>query len=740
MKKYMITLLLITLSISLSPLQAAEESTSPVPSSQNTVTDQENTQIDPTFSETPQEALADFSELMYAGTTRENHTKDLAQAMFFLEPHINTKTGKPENNNALLQKAKNLYLLIQSINYNPNEVEVTYTDNKQRARLILSDSAKNIELYMVNTPKYGWIFSEANFSEDATKAALAHVESVKANISKYLDEFVPELSSPLNTLYTFYYGIQGLYGYTMEDAVNALNLEDFDIKVSDGQGPTWAIQAYRMLRFASPISPESLPNDPNYNQNVVLLLDRRYGMMNMEVVTVPESGKKAWKIGYSGLNGLNDAYDEMMDNGMINQVGNMGVKHRTPHIILDDFFQTNLPLMELEIFGTNLWKITLTILLILSSLIIFPLTRIIFLPLINFTLNKLNISTSRDTNKRFILPVQICIVGLIWLYGIVIISANPKIMAFSLTALEVIMIITITLLLYRIVDSSTSIASDRVTTSLHIITSVLGKFLKIAILITAGLYLCSVFNINTANFLAALGIGGFAFALAGKDTMENFFGSIMIIIDRPFQNGDYIKINNIEGCIELVSVRSTRIRTFDDTIVTIPNRMFISSPVENLEIRKWRRYKTSFDILYETEIAKIESFTAGLTELAHLHPDVKKDAIQVYFYSLGSSSLQIFISLFFRNRGRVEELKARASFNTQAMKLAERLGIEFAYPTQKLFISNITDKPHTSLPTPAHAEGSTEEQQRHDSTVIAREISPFYIPEDKADGKDGSKS
>lgn len=674
-------------------------------------------------SSTPQEALNKFTKLMFSGTSRGGNTRDLAQALTLVEPHYTN--GKPESQSDLLAKAKDLVFLLNSVNYNPDEIKII-AKNGDINLLEIGDEESSIQLAMEKNDKYGWIFADENFTSKEYDSALKHVASVRENIAEYATQFVTDLSSPLNTLYTFSYGVQGIHGYTLKDAVQALDLSRLDPKVAAGLGPTWAIQAYRMLRYASQVSPESISNNPQYKGNVILLLDPDYGMISMRLCTDPETEKKAWKIEYSGTSNINGIYDSFMRRGMINELNKMGVKDPTLHIILDDFFQLHIPFMEKQLLGINIWKIVLTILLMLSSFIILPVVRYISLPVINFILRKLSVTSSQDANKRFILPLQIIIVAIIWIYGIVIITASPKIMAATIVALNIILCLTLTLLACRIIDSSCSVAADRVNTSLHILTSVLGKLLKLMILVIAGLYICFIFNIDTTSFLAALGIGGFAFALAGKDTIENFFGSIMIIIDRPFHNGDMITISGIEGTIEQVGVRSTRIRTFDDTIITIPNRMFISSAVENLTMRKWRRYKTTFDILYETDIEKIAALTKGLAELAHLHPDSKKDSIQVFFYSLESYSLQIYISIFFRNRGRIEELKAREAFNTQAMYLAREMGIEFAYPTQKLFLSR-EEQPEHELPSADSAIPDVTDSHLSSRAVeLARQISPYY--------------
>lgn len=666
----------------------------------------------------PQETLLDFSMLMFSGINKDSNTKDLARALDLLEPdNIN---GKNELKSSLLNKAKNLLFLLQSINYSPEDIVVLSNDGK-KASLELKDENNSLVLDFVKTENKGWVIAKSNFDKEAFSEAVGIIENIKESLAKYADTFIPALSSPLNSFYTFLYGVQGVHGYNLEDAVKVLNLSKLDPKVAQSLGPTWAVQAYRMLRFASTVKPESLPNDPMYDGQVVLLLDKDYGMINMELFTDEVSGKKAWKIEYSGTSSFNKVYDSYMNQGMLELIKNVKIPVLPLHIRLDDFFQIYLPFLEIKFLGINLWKYLLMILLALSTYIIRPVVSFISFPLINFVMSKFNVISNYDTKQRFILPLQIIVIAYIWLQGIVIITANPRLMVVTIIALNIILCITVTLIIYRFIDSSCSVASDRFSTSFHILTNVFSKLLKIVVLIAAGLYICYVLNIDTTNFLAALGIGGFAFALAGKDTIENFFGSIMIIADRPFKNGDYIIIDGIEGCIEQVGVRSTTIRTLNDSVITVPNRKFISSSVENFEMRKWRRYKTSFGILYQTDVEKIIMFTRGLDELIRLHPDSNNDKTQVFFDNFGDSALEIYVSIFFRNRGRLEELKARESINLQTMRLAKELGIEFAYPTQTLFINKQSEDDSAA----------NEICDINSALEVARRISPYYHETDK---------
>src|SRR5690606_33156269 len=111
--------------------------------------------------------------------------------------------------------------------------------------------------------------------------------------------------------------------------------------------------------------------------------------------------------------------------------------------------------------------------------------------------------------------------------------------------------------------------------------------------IMGGLFILQNLNVNVASLLAGLGIGGLAFALAAKDTLANFFGSIMIFSDRPFQVGDWVKIGDAEGIVEEVGFRSSRIRTFYDSLLSIPNGKIVDTPIDNYGARVYRRTFTT---------------------------------------------------------------------------------------------------------------------------------------------------
>ena len=218
------------------------------------------------------------------------------------------------------------------------------------------------------------------------------------------------------------------------------------------------------------------------------------------------------------------------------------------------------------------------------------------------------------------------------------------------------------------------------------------KTLKVFVIIIGFLFVLQNLNFNVTALLAGLSIGGLAFALASQDMIKNLFGSIMIFVDRPFQIGDWIIGSGIDGSVEEVGFRSTRVRTFANSVVSIPNGKIADMVIDNMGMREYRRYKTTLTITYDTPTYKVEAFVEGLKQIIELHPATRKDYYHVVFNGFGASSLDILLYVFFKVPDWGLELKARHEFNLEIMSLADTLGVRFAFNTQTLHVEDFPEK------------------------------------------------
>ena len=212
------------------------------------------------------------------------------------------------------------------------------------------------------------------------------------------------------------------------------------------------------------------------------------------------------------------------------------------------------------------------------------------------------------------------------------------------------------------------------------------KTLKLVIFATIVIMLIQNLGYSVSSLLASLGVGGLALALAAKDTVANLFGSVVVFTDRPFQIGDWVQFGSVEGTVEEVGFRTTRIRRFDKSLVTVPNATFSSSPIINHSERPIRRISMTVGVSYEASAGQLRAVLNDLRALIESHPDIDDSFSFVHFSEFGDSSLGLQIYCFTKSTVWTEFLAAREDLMLQIMDVVEANGLEMAFPTRTVYL------------------------------------------------------
>lgn len=224
----------------------------------------------------------------------------------------------------------------------------------------------------------------------------------------------------------------------------------------------------------------------------------------------------------------------------------------------------------------------------------------------------------------------------------------------------------------------------------HEIGNFIVKFLRIFIVIVILLSILERWGINVSAIIASLGIGGLAVALAAKDTFSNMISGLIILLDKPFRVGETIKVGNIIGTVEEIGLRATRIRTFDKSLVTIPNQNLTNSDIENWTRRELRRVRTYIGVVYSTKRDQMEKILQDIRKMLEEHPMVSKDEkIIVNFEEFGESSLQILIQFYINTNEYDKYLSVREEINLKIMEIVEKNGSSFAFPSRSIYLENL---------------------------------------------------
>jgi len=224
-----------------------------------------------------------------------------------------------------------------------------------------------------------------------------------------------------------------------------------------------------------------------------------------------------------------------------------------------------------------------------------------------------------------------------------------------------------------------------------------GKTLKLFLCITGVLVVAQNMGYSVSGLIASMGIGGIAIAMAAKDTIANLFGSVMLLVDRPFSVGDWIKTSEFEGVVEEIGFRSTRIRTFAKTLVNVPNSLLANMVIDNIDARSKRRIKMRIGITYTTSTEKMQQAIVGIEQILKEHQGVDQEFSLVKFDNFEDSALSIFLYYFSKDKDWTAYLQVRQEVNMLIMQLLQSLDLEFAFPSQTLYIEQQHEEALSSI-------------------------------------------
>jgi MscS family membrane protein len=288
--------------------------------------------------------------------------------------------------------------------------------------------------------------------------------------------------------------------------------------------------------------------------------------------------------------------------------------------------------------------------------------------------------------------------ALVWLVLFRALVLEGTVREVAAAAVGVYVVFTGTLAAWRFIDVAGDVLlhmARRTDTKYDdILIPLLRKTAKVFVIAFGVIYGAQNLQIDIVPLITGLGIGGLAFAFAAKDTVENFFGSVAVILDRPFEEGDWVVIDDVEGTVEELGLRSTRIRTFYNSQVSVPNSILVRAKVDNYGRRRYRRWKTYVGVQYDTPPEKLLAFTEGIRELVRRHPYTRKDYYQVWCNDFNDSSLDILLYVFFEVPDWATELRERERLFVDIVRLADCLGVQFAFPTRTVHLYREEHMPH----------------------------------------------
>lgn len=371
---------------------------------------------------------------------------------------------------------------------------------------------------------------------------------------------------------------------------------------------------------------------------------------------------------------------------------------------MQSFTETIQLMKEYSFFGLSLSQI-----LVFAGLIFVILFAEKFLTLIVFRFLRKNAEKTRtDLDDNMLKALE---KPLVWLFYVVTIyfallvlgiqDGVIPVKTIATATTETLVAILLTWLAFRVVDvfnvflaKQLNKQKDKKSNELLIFYffPLMKRAFKVAIAIIAIILVVQNWGYSVTSLVAGFGITGLAVGFAAKDSIENVFGSIFVVADHVYKPGDWIIVDktvagsNVEGIVEDISLRSTKIRAFDNTLIIIPNNEMANATIKNVSAHKKRRIYEFIDITYDTPPEKVELAVEICRRAVREHPEMEEYQ-QIHFNQFASHSLKIMLYIFTKTTDWGEYLRIRQELFLRILKEFNENGIEFAFPTQTLYLN-----------------------------------------------------
>jgi MscS family membrane protein len=343
-------------------------------------------------------------------------------------------------------------------------------------------------------------------------------------------------------------------------------------------------------------------------------------------------------------------------------------------------------LVETRLFRLALWQwIGLFLLLGLSYLIAWLAVRP-GLPVSRRILDRAGFDVSDPTFGRAISPLRGLIALGIFKAGESSLALPATVHPLVVGIQKFVLVIIMSWLALRLIEVSSQLVRRRLLRRQEPLNQPVVDFiqrgLKIVVSVLAALMLLEAVGVQVSALIAAIGVGGIGIALAAQRTVENLFGGLAVVGDRPVQEGDFCKFGDQQGTVERIGLWSTRLRTPERSVITIPNAQFLTARVENLQERDRILFNTVVRLRYETTPDQVRWVLVRIRTLLDAHPRVDPDTSRARFSGFGASSLDVELFVYVRTRDNLEFLAVREDLCLRIMDIVTAAGTALALPAQ----------------------------------------------------------
>ena len=494
-------------------------------------------------------------------------------------------------------------------------------------------------------------------------------------------------NSPRQTMADLLFGLRDWQGGGRQLALDTLDLSRVPEQLRAIEGPLAAEYLRQIIDRVGYVILNEIPNDPK-SVEPYTHFTHAGGAIVVAPVKRPDETVE-WLFTADTIEALPDIYQAIQNLPAAFELSSAG--HVSDYFHLRSLMQQASPNLLERKFWLENWQWVGLFVLVASALGLAAALSVLVKRLTRRLAPASGVSRKeiRAAGASLVWPVRLSVCGAVFLFGMGNLGLRQDFSAAMGTTASLMIVAGATFLMYALVSIlGTWFPREDAATSTYnsMMTSMTAGIVKIGIILFGLIATAEVIDLPYEGAIAGLGIGGLALAIAARDTVSNFIGAAILLSDRPFKRGDLIELGTLMATVEDVGLRSTRLRTLDDSQLIIPNSKFVNEVVNNLGRRRSRRVILQIQVTYDTPRDRLDAFVDRLRDTYHEQP-ISTPELYLGLQAFGESSIDIRLWGYFQAQDLEDFIAAQHALIGDVVDLAKELDISFAFPTRTLHIT-----------------------------------------------------
>jgi small-conductance mechanosensitive channel len=492
-----------------------------------------------------------------------------------------------------------------------------------------------------------------------------------------------QLGNPRATMRTFLEEYKHWNSGGSERVIATLDLSRVPRSIHEHEAPLLAAYLKQVIDRVSYVIWQEIPDDPGRQ---VPYVHFRHPRGEVVLAPVERDGGTVWTFTPRTLANIRLLYESLEDVPLAR--GLLPTREYELYFVVSEWVHRNAPPLTLLLAGLEVWQWIAIVLAILAAVLLAIIVNRVLVLAIDRRFERHGLASDRSYQLRLYIPLALNLGVAVTLWASRHLGLPLSVLPVVYTASMSLLTIGMTWIGYQLAKLVESFfyrqAQKTVSYYDELLVSLLGSIIKLAIIIVGFVVLAEAVGLPVRGVVAGVGVGSLAVAFAARDSIANVFGSAVLLADRPFKRGDLVAVAGYTGHVLRVGLRSTQIRTLNDSLVVIPNSLLASDVIDNLGRRRARLIEAKISVVYATPPEKIEAFTKGLLDLLGKHPKIETTRLSAGVWEFADSSIDLVFKCYMQVTTLEEERAERHRIFVSIMRLAHEMGVEFAFPTRTL--------------------------------------------------------